>query len=35
MARLPAKVREVPGVDFNLTADGNYDIVNKKIGKCG
>ena len=24
-----------PGVGFNLTADGNYDMVNKKTGKCG
>ena len=24
-----------PGIGFNLTADGNYDMVNKKTGKCG
>ena len=24
-----------PGVGFNLTADGNYDMVNKKTAKCG
>ena len=24
-----------PGVGFNLTADGNYDMVNKKTVKCG
>ena len=26
--------RGKPGVGFNLTSDGNYDIVNIKTGKC-
>ena len=27
--------RSEPGVGFNLTSDGNYDMVNKKTSKCG
>ena len=24
-----------PGICFNRTSDGNYDMVNKKTSKCG
>ena len=27
-------IQGAPGVGFNLTADGNYDMVNKKTDKC-
>ena len=28
-------VQGAPGVGFNLTADGNYDMVNKKLTNVG
>ena len=28
-------IQGAPGVDFSLTADGNYDIVNKKLTNVG
>ena len=27
--------RGIPGVGFNLTSDGNYDMVNKKLKNVG
>ena len=28
-------IQGAPGVGFNFTADGNYDIVNKKLRNVG
>ena len=28
-------IQEAPGVGFNLTADGNYDMINKKLTNVG
>ena len=28
-------IQGAPGVGFNLTADGNYDMVNKKLTNVG
>ena len=29
------EVQSRPGVGFNLTSDGNYDMVNKKLANVG